>query len=115
MLVSPQAFERLASQFKQVADVVRVGHNRLSDDDRDDIVRCVVVAVERLPPGELSQIVARVRRALPRARPRSRVGYFKRAIQNACIDAGVDFRSAAQFELPSYGTTTSRVADEDKA
>lgn len=103
MIVDDQTIARLKPTFKLVADVLRTGHGRLDDHDRDDIVRCVVVAVDRLPPGELSRIVARVRRALPRSRPRSNVAYFKQAVMNACREAGVDFRMASQFPLPRPG------------
>lgn len=103
MIVDDRTIARLKPTFKLVADVLRTGHGRLDDHDRDDIFRCVVVAVDRLLPGELSRIVARVRRALRRSRPRSIVAYFKQAVMNACRDAGVDFRMASQFPLPQPG------------
>ena len=111
MLVQAETFKRLTPKFKQVADVVRVGHNRLDDHDRDDVAKCVIVAVDRLPPGELDRLIGQVRRALPRARPRSRTAYFRQAVANACRDAGVDFRAAMQFDLPWNGTAATNLSD----
>ena len=100
MQVDDRTIDRLRPTFKQVADILRSGHERLSDADRDDVAKLVIVAVDRLPPGELNQIISRVRRALPRARPRSPVAYFRQTVANACRDRGIDFRAAAQFTLP---------------
>ena len=100
MFLDSETYERLKPDFQRVAALVKVGHGPLRDGDRADVIRCVAVARERLPAGELDAIIERFQRKLRTTKLDSKIAYFKKSILTACEDAGVDFHFASKFDVP---------------
>ncbi|WP_145435533.1 hypothetical protein [Lacipirellula limnantheis] len=100
VILDAKTFEEIKPDCARVADLVRIGRSPLNDADSETVIRCVVVARQRLPKGELDAIIKRVRKKSETVRLQSKIGYFKTAIITACEKAGVDFHFASKFDLP---------------
>ena len=98
--VTPGLLDEVKADCASIAKVLD-GDRRPRPEDRESIIRGVIVAKRVLPSGWLETLTKGMRRMRNRNELQKPYGYFQTSLINACKEIGIDYRrAAAALQIP---------------